>query len=219
MFLTAQEYDSAWVAKAYGERFTIDTGKLLASRKFIDEKGNIKRLEDYKGKVLYIDIWATWCGPCRLNFERSPQLLQRLESIHLDTLIQFINICTEESTKDWKKALKEIRPPGVNLYSLDTSIYRAWQISSFPTTILLDETGKIMAKHFTDARDAITTDFLLYAALKGIKPSEAIWIQFRQEKYREKHHTFTEDPEGKDYSAWNKSLIGLFFEHHRLNEK
>jgi thiol-disulfide isomerase/thioredoxin len=219
MFATAQDYDSAWVAKTYVERFSIDTGKNLASMKFVDEKGNLKTLEDYKGKILYIDIWTTWCGPCRLNFSRSHQLLQRLKSIYLDTSIQFINICTEESKKDWKKALKEIKPPGINLYSVDTTIYGAWKISSFPTTILIDRTGKIIAKKFTDARDAVTTDFLLYSAIKGIKPSDAIWIQYRQNKYMEKHRAYSSDAEGEDYSAWFKSLVGLFVEHYHLNQK
>jgi thiol-disulfide isomerase/thioredoxin len=216
---TAQEYDSAWVAKAYGERFSTDTGKYLPAMKFVDEKGNIKTLEDYRGKLLYIDIWTTWCGPCRINFDRSPQLLQRLRSIHLDTAIQFINICTEDSKRDWRKAIKAMKPPGVNLYRLDTTIYGAWQIFSFPTTILLDASGKVMAKEFTDARSSITTDFLLYMALKGIKPAEAIWVQFRQNKYFEKHHTYTPDTEGKDYSTWFNSLAGLFYEHYQLNQK
>ncbi len=63
MFATAQEYDSAWIAKAYGERFSIDTGNDLTNMKFVDEKGNVKTLEGKDIVHRYMDYMVRALSP------------------------------------------------------------------------------------------------------------------------------------------------------------
>jgi hypothetical protein len=209
-------------AKIYMENFTVDTGAYLAKIKLIDEKGKVKTLADYKGKIIYINLWFPSCGPCKVNFEMTPQLIERLQVFHLDTAIQFINIGTVESKKEWKKAVEKIKPFGINLYSSDTAtIYHKWGVEGYPHTILLDKSGKIMAKNFVDAMEPMTVDYLLYAATKGIKPAEAIWVKYRQNQFVKKYRTldFTPDTEGKDYREWYLKVVNKFHEHYLLNEK
>jgi len=216
---SAQKIDSAWIQNSYVKRFTTDTGIYLSDIKLIDEKSTLKKLSHYKGKFVMLNIWTTWCAPCKVNFKHLPQLKERLKIVHLDSVIQFINICTEDSKKEWRQLLIKINPPGVNLFSVDTSLYEKWNITSFPTTILLDTSGKIIAKHFTDAREPVLTDFLLYAGSKGIHPVESIWIYFRQAKHYEKFQRYTDDEEGKNYSVWMNSLLSFFIQHHQTNTK
>jgi thiol-disulfide isomerase/thioredoxin len=104
----AQIMDSTFLADKILPRFYVDTGTYLPTAKFVDEAGNEKTLADFKGKLLYIDTWATWCGPCIAKFPYQEKLLERLKVLHLDTLIQFIGICYDDNQRLWKKALKNI---------------------------------------------------------------------------------------------------------------
>lgn len=217
LFTSAQEPDSAWVATNRFPSFSKDTGIFLTDAKFFDEKGNIRTLSEFKGKILYIDIWTTWCGPCIAKIPHSKQLLKRLESIHLDTAIQFINICTEDSKSEWKKKLRKYQPVGINLYSTDTSIYKLWEISSFPRYILLDSRGKVLCFEFAGPDDDII-DYALYASTQGIKPAESVWVEFRQNQHYRKFSKYTDDEEGADYSKWHKSTMNKRIEYFKWKQ-
>lgn len=205
LFIYSQEIDSLWIANTYANKFIKDTGIYLSEESFIDEKGQSRKLSEYKGKIVYIDVWTTWCGPCLASFPHSEQLYKRLKFLHLDTVIQLINICTEDSRSEWKKKLRHRKPVGLNLYSSDTSLYKSWNIRSFPRYILLDTSGKVICFDFISP-DNSPIDYLLYAAAKGIKPGESIWTYFRQSQYHQKHQNFTNDDEGVQYAAWFNSI-------------
>lgn len=203
----SQVVDSAWIAKNYLPKLIQDTGLYLPDVKLVDEKGETRKISEFKGKVLFIDVWTTWCGNCLINFPHSEQLYKRLKSIHLDTLIQFITVCTEDSEKEWKKKIKKIKPTGINLFGIDPlSLYRSWKISSFPRYIILDSSGKILCTDFPGPADGMV-DYILFAATKGIKPSESIWVILRQQQYFITNRKFTDDNEGIDYSKWYYSTV------------
>jgi thiol-disulfide isomerase/thioredoxin len=209
---TAQEIDSSWIANNRFPSYTRDTGIVLPDYTFIDENGASKKLSDFRGKILYIDIWTTWCAPCIGGFPHSKQLLKRLKAAQIDTLIQFVNICTEDSRSAWRKKLKQHTPVGVNLYSKDTSIYKLWDIASFPRYILVDASGQVMCYDFSGPDDGVI-DYTLYAATKGIKPAEAIWIDFRQYQFFKTHKKYTDDAEGRDYDKWYRSVVNARVEY------
>ncbi len=129
-------------------------GKGKPSPKFenyVDIKGGKKSLSDYKGKYVYIDIWATWCGPC---IQQIPYL-QSLEKEYHNKNIQFISISTDESRRNgnsWEAAEKKRRNfvkqknmSGVQLWSgQDFSFQQAYQINTIPRFLLIDPDGKIV---------------------------------------------------------------------------
>lgn len=201
-----QEVDSAWLAKNILPNLSKDASTFLPDASFIDEKGNTRSLSEFKGKILLIDVWTTWCGNCIIRFPHSEQLYKRLKSIHLDTAIQFINICTEDSKSEWKKMLKKHHPAGINLYSKDTSIYQSWNVSAFPRYILVDRSGKILSGHYFGPDDG-RIDYTLYAAVKERNLAEAVWVNFRQEQHYQKYRKYTDDEEGNDYTVWYNSIV------------
>ena len=129
-------------------------GKGKPSPKFenyVDIKGGKKSLSDYKGKYVYIDVWATWCGPC---IQQIP-FLKSLEKEYENKNIVFMSISTDESNrnggsweaaeKKWRDFVKKKNMSGVQLWSgQDFSFQQAYQITGIPRFILIDPQGNIV---------------------------------------------------------------------------
>jgi thiol-disulfide isomerase/thioredoxin len=181
---------------------------LFAARQFCGPKRSKKTLADFKGKIVYLDLWATWCGPCLAKFPHQEQLLKRLKVLELDTAIQFININIDDKKSTWKKSMRKYKPVGINLYTSDAAILNKWNIESLPAYILLDPSGRVLGKVITGPDEA-SIDWILYCATKGVAPVEAIWKEFTQNKLMERHRSaaaFT-DP---DYAEWFRRLLPAF---------
>lgn len=198
--------DSAWYAKYFIPKFTKDTGILLPQTKFIDEKGKERTLTDFKGKLLYIGVWATDCGTSVENLVHTGQLTKRLKAAQIDTRIQIVNICFEESKRKWKKTLKVIQPPGINLYCSDPNFEKNWDISGVIKYVLADTSGKVLSFDYLQPTEALL-DYTLYAATKGIKPVDAMWVEFRQNQHFLQFRKHTDDTEGQAYAQWYAMVL------------
>jgi thiol-disulfide isomerase/thioredoxin len=129
-------------------------GKGKPSPKFenyLDIKGGKKSLDSFKGKYVYIDVWATWCGPC---IQQIPYL-QSMEKEYHNKNIAFVSISTDESRrngnsweaaeKKWRDFVKKKNMSGVQLWSgQDFSFQQAYQITGIPRFILIDPNGNIV---------------------------------------------------------------------------
>jgi thiol-disulfide isomerase/thioredoxin len=137
---------------AYAQNQIMGVGK--PSPKFedyINIKGGKNSLEDYKGKYVYIDVWATWCGPC---IQQIPYL-QTLEKEYHNKNIEFISVSTDESQRSggsweaaenkWRNFVKDRNMSGVQLWSgQDFSFQQMYQINGIPRFILIDPNGNIV---------------------------------------------------------------------------
>jgi thiol-disulfide isomerase/thioredoxin len=113
--------------------------------KYIDQQGKEIKLSTLKGKVLYVDIWASWCGPCRQQFPYSKALHEKLTDSQKKQ-IEFVYISIDEDTTRWKKGIEENKLEGKLLFSpggwkSDASKY--FQINSIPRYLIIDKKGKI----------------------------------------------------------------------------
>lgn len=113
--------------------------------KFTDVNGKEVALSDFKGKVVYIDVWATWCGPCR---QEIPHLLKLEEEFHNEKDLIFMSVSVD-SPKDldkWKAMLKENNMKGVQLFagSKSNDILGVYKISGIPRFILVGKDGKLI---------------------------------------------------------------------------
>ena len=116
----------------------------------------ITSLEDavkpFKGKVVYIDVWATWCGPCLKEFQYLPALKEKAHN--MDVVYLYISIDRPEERKKWEKTIAYHQLKGYHLLvneKLGKSLYpelgNERQILSIPCFVIIDKTGKIVIRH------------------------------------------------------------------------
>ncbi|MDO6433490.1 TlpA disulfide reductase family protein [Flavitalea sp. BT771] len=97
----------------------------------------------YPGKVIYIDVYATWCGPCRAEFRQTPALHSAFEKKE----VVFVNLCLESDSAAWNKMIKEQNLDGEN-YFLDGDaghlFMGTYGLPGYPSYILVNKDGKIV---------------------------------------------------------------------------
>lgn len=109
-----------------------------------DPTGKTYKLSDFKGKVLYIDVWATWCGPCK----REIPSLKQLEAEYHGKNVQFISISTDQDQKAWENFLPKNDMSGLQLHqslNLDESVSKLYMVNSIPRFLLIDTKGNIIS--------------------------------------------------------------------------
>lgn len=111
---------------------------------FADTTKNIG-IANYKGKILLIDFWASWCGPCRKEI---PNLKKYYEK-YKDKGVAFLSVSIDGKKEDWKKALAEENMDWEQVLAPHSGkeIMELYQFSGIPFIILLDKEGKIFGKH------------------------------------------------------------------------
>ena len=117
------------------------TGKPAPGFTLKSNLGKKYSLEDFEGKVVYLDLWASWCGPCRAE---TPKLKALYEKYKNDDRIAFISISTDISIADWKKALEQDKPDWVQLFDKDGIVHDAYDATSIPQFVIIDKQGKIV---------------------------------------------------------------------------
>ena len=113
-----------------------------------------KLLEPYKGKIVLIDVWGTWCSPCKEALSHSEEEYARLAKYDM----QFVYLANNSPMDTWENVIKEynVTGPNVTHFNLDTqqqsAIERYLQINSLPTYKITDKQGNILDIK-VDARD------------------------------------------------------------------
>lgn len=108
-------------------------------------KGGTTSLESLRGKYVYIDVWATWCGPC---LREIPYLIE-LEKDYQDKNVQIVGISIDEEKayNKWKTMLTEEESAGIQLYSggdaWRVDFAQGYNVRSIPRFILIDPEGNI----------------------------------------------------------------------------
>jgi len=133
------------VKKRYQHLEGMLEGNPFPNFKISDSNGDIISLSDLQGKFVYIDFWATWCGPC---VKEIPSL-KILESQFKNTPIHFVSISfdSKKDTLIWKNYVKDHKLTGIQLWankSTHDKISKALNIKSIPRFVLLDQKGRII---------------------------------------------------------------------------
>ncbi len=109
---------------------------------FYDINDNRIKLKDLQGKLVYIDIWGTWCVPC---IKEIPAL-KKLKEEFRNEPIHFVSISINDKKEKWKQFVKDYNLKGIQLFAEDNSIdfFSDYQLDGVPRFILLDKEGKII---------------------------------------------------------------------------
>ena len=112
---------------------------------YMNYAGGTTKLEDLKGKYVYIDVWATWCGPCRAELPS----LKKIEEKYKGKNIQFVSISVDvdKDLEKWKTFVKEKELGGIQLFADKnwlSDFIKSFGINSIPRFILIDPNGKVV---------------------------------------------------------------------------
>lgn len=150
-----QEYKRAYPNSPYGDELALyyqDWQRLLAGRPApevvgLDLHGDTVKLSDLKGKLVYMDVWASWCRPCLAEFPYYESLQAEFRE---EEAIEFLFVSIDQDRGDWEKAVRSKAPSrGLHINDLKKSedyagiisIYNMWGISQ---RLIIDQAGNIV---------------------------------------------------------------------------
>jgi thiol-disulfide isomerase/thioredoxin len=110
--------------------------------------GDTLRLSSLKGKVVLLDFWASWCGPCR----SSNKELAKIYTKYKNKGFEILGVSLDDDLSKWKAAVAkdkitwlQVNEPG----GWQAKTARIWDISAIPTSFLIDKEGKLLAMDLT----------------------------------------------------------------------
>ncbi len=110
--------------------------------KLLDDKKT--KLADYKGKVVLLDIWATWCGPCRAMIPHERELVKKMK----DKPFVLISVSADDEKETLTKFIAKEPMPWVHWWDNgpESAVLKAYRVRAFPTLYLIDHAGVIRHK-------------------------------------------------------------------------
>lgn len=117
---------------------------------FQDPFGKKVSLSDYRGKLVLVDFWASWCGPCRAEMKSLLPIYNELKGEDLE----FISVSLDSKEENWRKMLEEEKLPWVMLWDEEgfvagnkpNMIQRAYGFYGIPFIVLIDKDGKVIGR-------------------------------------------------------------------------
>lgn len=123
-----------------------EVGAIAPELAFKDPDGKVRKLSDLRGKVVLVDFWASWCGPCR---RESPNVRNVYAKYH-DKGFEVFSVSLDRDAASWKKAIKDdqlVWPNHVSdLKQWQSEAAAIYGVRSIPSMFLLDKDGRIVAK-------------------------------------------------------------------------
>ncbi len=132
------------------EKIKIEAGQALAPGKLAPDfqetklDGTTMKLSDLKGKVVLIDFWASWCGPCR---KENPTVV-RLYNQYKDKGFTVMSVSLDSDKARWEAAILQDNLTWPNhvsdLNKWNSKVARLYNVSSIPFTVLIDQEGNVV---------------------------------------------------------------------------
>lgn len=118
-------------------------GKEVPDFTFSDIEGETVKLSDLKGTLVYVDIWATWCGPCIAEHPHWDKMKEEYE----DKPVSFLTISIDNSKEPWEKMVKAKKMDGLQWFAENawqSELAQHFNVNGIPRFLLLDQEGKII---------------------------------------------------------------------------
>ncbi len=127
------------LTKMRNELKKFDKGMPAVDFEFTTLEGKKMKLSDLKGKVVYLDFWASWCGPCRQQMPAAKELKKHYEGKD----VVFLYISIDDTDEKWLKGIESMSIEGIHARSSGWSgpISTLYKVSSIPAYFLIDKKG------------------------------------------------------------------------------
>ncbi len=125
-------------------------GSVAPDIQMIDPQGNLQKLSSLRGKIVLLDFWAGWCGPCR---RENPNLVAAYKKYH-DKGFEIFQVSLDKTKADWEAAIKQDGLNWIHVSDLkfwSSPVARQYGVESIPANFLLDKDGKIIAGNLRGA--------------------------------------------------------------------
>ena len=128
-------------AKTPGE---VEIGSVLRDSTMQGLTGSPKKFSDYRGKPLIINVWASWCGPCRMEMGS----LERLNQRYGGKQFQMIGISTDDYPNRAQAFLQQAKTSFPHFIDSKLVLENMLGADRLPLTVLVDANGKVLAKYY-----------------------------------------------------------------------
>jgi peroxiredoxin len=133
------------IREKYLKTKNIGKGDISPIFNLVDTNDNLISLSDFKGNLVYIDIWNTYCKPCIVEMPK----FEKLKKDFIGKNIKFVSICVNSPKINWKKMVERKKLTGIQLFSRksESDFFKKFMFKSSPRYILIDNEGKIIESH------------------------------------------------------------------------
>lgn len=139
-----------WLARRVDSLGRFAVGAQAYDFEYVDPDGENVKLSDFRGKLVLVDFWASWCGPCRQEMKSLLPIYNELKGDDLE----FISVSLDKREKDWRKMLEEEKLPWVMLWNKEgftignepNTIQKAYGFYGIPFIVLIDKDGRILER-------------------------------------------------------------------------
>lgn len=121
----------------FQEKVSAVHGAEFPDVELLDVDGNKVSFSKFKGKYVYIDLWASWCVPC---CKQVPYLHELQKELKNDKVV-FVSISSDTKMEPWKKKMEELDMHGNQLINLDNKLFEKLNVSSIPRFLVYDPAG------------------------------------------------------------------------------
>ena len=139
-------------ANAYAQNISLTTHDEAPEFTIIQADGTPVTLDSLAGKVVLIDFWATWCGPCARDLDYVQSIAEEFEK---DNFV-LLGISIDENEAVWKNHIKENRMIGIQVRDTHNGMHDLFHVAGIPTYLILDSNGIIRYRTTGDLKDLRT---------------------------------------------------------------